>query len=175
MHVLFYVLIALVAFEILFTILLSWSAIKGAPFATTSKTKVHKMLTMANIKPNDLVYDLGCGDGRVLIIAAKHYNARAIGIEIDPFRYLWCKFRIRVLGLREKVKVIRGDFFKNSLNDADIIICYLMQSTNNKLQKKLQDELKAHAIVVSHKFKFPDLNLVNHDEELNLFTYKINS
>jgi predicted RNA methylase len=92
---------------------------------------------MTSIKPNEIVYDLGCGDGRVLIMAAKHFNARAIGIEIDPIRFLWCKFRIRLLGLGDKVQVIYGDFFRKNLSNADIIICYLLQNTNDKLQAKL--------------------------------------
>ena len=65
---------------------------------------VHKMLQMAEVGPDDLVYDLGCGDGRIIVTVARRYGARAVGIELDPLRYLWCQLLITVLGLRDQVQ-----------------------------------------------------------------------
>ncbi|MBK5113520.1 MAG: methyltransferase domain-containing protein [Candidatus Heimdallarchaeota archaeon] len=167
----YYFLIALAVIGLIIIIFLAWSTIKGAPWSPTSKEKILKILTMASIKPNEIVYDLGCGDGRVLIMAAKHFNARAIGIEIDPIRFLWCKFRIRLLGLGDKVQVIYGDFFSKNLSNADIIICYLLQNTNDKLQAKLQAELHPQAKVISNKFVFSDLHLICEDDKLEIYAY----
>ena len=75
----------------------------------TSLKMVHKMLRLAEVKPDELVYDLGCGDGRFTIAAALTYQARAVGIELDPFRYLWYQIMITVLGLRERVIVSYSD------------------------------------------------------------------
>ena len=104
--------------------------------------------------------DLGCGDGRMIITAVRRYGARAVGIEIDPLRYLWCQFLVSVLGLRDRVKIIFGNFFSQDLSDADVITCYLLQDTNEKLEGKLKQELRPGTRVVSHDFTFPGLSKV---------------
>jgi SAM-dependent methyltransferase len=133
--------------------------------------KVHKMLKMAQVGPDDVVYDLGCGDGRMIVTAARHYGARAVGIEIDPFRYLWCQLLIAILGLRDRVRVMYGDFFAKDLSGADVVTCYLLQSTNEKLQGKLKRELPPSARVVSSDFSFPGLPLLGWDREARVYVY----
>jgi predicted RNA methylase len=118
------------------------------------------MLTLAQVGPDDVVYDLGCGDGRVIITAARRFGARAVGIEIDPFRYLWCQMFISILGLRRRVSVIFGDFFRQDLSNADVVTCYLLQDTNQKLVLKLQKEMRPGARVVSNTFTFVGLDPV---------------
>ena len=167
----FIFLITLAVIGFLVFIFLTWSIIKGAPWSPTPDEDMEIMFTLTKLQPDELVYDLGCGDGRVLIKAAKQYNARAIGIEIDPIRFLWCKFRIRMLDLNERVQVIRGDFFSKDLSDADVVFCYLLQDTNNKLQEKLITELKPDARIVSKKFIFTDLTLVASADEQEIYTY----
>jgi predicted RNA methylase len=135
--------------------------------------KVHKMLTMAAVGPDDVVYDLGCGDGRVITTAARRHGSRAVGIEIDPLRYLWCQVLITVLGLRDRVRVVYGDFFAQDLGDADVVTCYLLQSTNEKLQAKLQQELSRSARVVSSDFTFPELHLLRRDAQARLYLYDL--
>jgi predicted RNA methylase len=134
---------------------------------------VHKMLTMAQVGPEDVVYDLGCGDGRMIIAAARRYGARAVGIEIDPLRYVWCQALITILGLRERVRIIYGDFYKQNLRDADVVTCYLLQSTNNKLQAKFKKELTPDTRVVTYYFTFPQLQLTDADDEDKLYLYTI--
>jgi len=150
---------------------ISWTQARGAPWVPTSMREVHKMLAMAEVGPNDVVYDLGCGDGRIIVAAAQRYGARAVGIEIDPLRYLWCQLLITVLGLRGRVHVILGDFFAQDLRDADVVTCYLLQSTNKKLEEKFATELKPIARVVSHDFTFPRLKKVRWDSEDSLYLY----
>jgi predicted RNA methylase len=127
------------------------------------------MLKMARVGPDDLVYDLGCGDGRMIVIAARRYGARAVGIEIDPLRYLWCQMLISVLGLRDRVKIVYGDFFKHDLSDADVVTCYLLQDTNEKLEEKFKRELDSGTRVVSNTFTFPGLHGVRQDGEVRLY------
>jgi SAM-dependent methyltransferase len=131
------------------------------------------MLIMAEVGPDDVVYDLGCGDGRTIITAARHYGARAVGIEIDPLRYLWCQMRITALGLRDRVRIVYGDFFAQDLRDADVVTCYLIQSTNKALEGKLKQELDPSARVVSNTFTFPGLHLVRQDDQAKVYLYNL--
>ncbi len=158
-------LIALLILVISFT----WTNLMGAPWVPTSMRLVHKMLRLAEVGPDDVVYDLGCGDGRTIITAARTYGSRAVGIEIDPLRYLWCQFLISILGLRDQVKIIYGNFFTQDLSDADIITCYLLQDTNEKLEGKLKRELRPGARVVSNSFTFPGLSKVRQDGDARLY------
>lgn len=156
---------------ILLQISIIWPNKYAAPWVPTSMVEVHKMLQLAEIGPGDLVYDLGCGDGRIIIVAARQYGSRAIGIEIDPLRYVWCQILITILGLRSRVQVIFGDFFKKDLSDADVVTCYLLPTTNEKLESKFMQELQADTRVVSHDFLFPKLALQQQDNEYNLYLY----
>jgi len=159
---------------IILTALISfvWTQFVGAPWVPSSTKTVRKMLTMANVKPNELVYDLGCGDARILIMAASQFGARAVGIEIDPLRYLLSQIRIFSLGLRDRVSIKYGNFYKYDLSQADVITCYLLQDTNKKISTKLNRELKPRARVVSNTFTFPTLCLLQKNKELGIFMYK---
>lgn len=150
-----------------------WANSKGAPWVPTRIKKAKKMLELADIQPDDLVYDLGCGDGRILILVARKYNAKAVGIEIDLIRYLWCQFLITILGLRKKVTVIRGDIFKQNFEDADIIFCYLLQSTNNRLESKLLRELSPSTKIISNTFTFKKLELLSDETFKDYYLYQI--
>jgi predicted RNA methylase len=132
---------------------------------------VHKMLTMAEVGPGDLVYDLGCGDGRTIVTAARRYGARAVGVEIDPLRYIWCQILITVLGLRDRVRVIYGNFFSQDLSDADVVTCYLLQDTNNKLEEKFKRELASGTRVVSNTFTFSGLHKVRQNGDARLYLF----
>jgi SAM-dependent methyltransferase len=159
----------IVALFIIFFISVAWTQIIGAPWVPTSMKTVHKMLTMADVRPDDVLYDLGCGDGRIIVTAARRYGARAVGIEIDPLRYLWCQFLVSILGLRDRVKIIFGNLFSQDLSEADVVTCYLLQNTNEKLEGKLLQELRPGTRVVSHDFTFPHLSKVRQDGEARLY------
>ncbi len=154
---------------LVFVISVSWTDRRGAPWVPTTMNTVRKMLTMAEVGPDDVLYDLGCGDGRTIVTAARRYGARAVGIELDPLRYIWCQMLITVLGLRDRVQVIFGDFFNQDLSDADVVTCYLLQSTNNKLEEKFQRELTGGTRVVSNTFTFPGLQRVRQDGDARLY------
>jgi len=126
---------------------------------------------MAQVGPNDLVYDLGCGDGRTIVAAARSFGARAVGIEIDPLRYLWCQVLITILGLRGRIKIVYGDFFTQDLSRADVVTCYLTQGTNERLQEKFMQELQPSARVVSNSFTFPGLKLLRQNSAARIYLY----
>jgi SAM-dependent methyltransferase len=168
-----YIVLGIVIIAIIFVFSIVWSNIKGAPWFPTRMDKVKKMLNLAAIQPGEVVYDLGCGDGRFIITAARKFGAKAVGIEVDFFLFLWCQFLITVLGLRKKIKVIYGDLFKKDLSNADVVVCFLWPSTNKKLQEKLIKELKSTARVISNKFTFDDLLLVAEDSEEKIYVYHL--
>ena len=151
-----------------------WPRLRGAPWLPMRARVVERLLAFAEVGPGDTVYDLGCGDGRLIIAAAQRYGARAVGIEIHPVRYWWCKMRINALGLGDRVQVTRGDFYAHDLSDADVVICYLLQRTNSKLELKFKQELALGTRVVSKRFTFPGLRLVRQDEQDKLYLYDLN-
>ncbi|HKJ26048.1 MAG TPA: class I SAM-dependent methyltransferase [Anaerolineales bacterium] len=148
-----------------------WPNFRGAPWVPTSFRLVRKMLDLAEVGPTDIVYDLGCGDGRTLVMAAKRYGAKAVGIEIDPLRYVWCQFLITVLGLRKQVKILFGDFFKHDLSEATVITCYLLQDTNQKLEQKFRQELTSGTRLVSNTFTFLGMPLIKQNSDARLYIY----
>lgn len=158
---------------IIMVISIIWTNSRGAPWVPTPMSMVHEMLTMAEVGLDDLVYDLGCGDGRIIVAAARRYGARAVGIELDPLRFLWCQILITVLGLRDRVRIIYGDFYKQELSDASVVTCYLLRATNKKLEGKFKGELSPETRVVSNYFTFPGLQLVSKNEEEKLYLYKL--
>ena len=172
-NILFSISLLLIVAAIIILLSMSWTHLRGAPWYPTPIRKVKKMLTMADLQQDELLYDLGCGDGRVLIVAARRFGARAVGIELDPLRYIWCQVLITVLGLRKRVQIVLGDFFSQDLSQADVVTCYLLQSTNDKLQDKLQRELKPEARVVSHAFIFSALEEISSDPKIDVYVYAL--
>ncbi|MEM3615285.1 MAG: methyltransferase domain-containing protein [Candidatus Methanomethylicia archaeon] len=125
------------------------------PFVSTPENVVRKMLQLCNVKPDEVVYDLGAGDGRVLFIAAREFKARAVGVEIRPQLVKQIEDRISMENLQGRVKIIHGNFFNVNISDADVVFLYLLTSVNERLKPKLEKELKPGARVVSHDFEMP--------------------
>jgi len=125
------------------------------PFVSTPEHVARKMLELAKVGPDDIVYDLGAGDGRIIIMAAKEFGARAVGVEIRKELYEQILKRIKLDGLEGKVKVINGDFFQVSVSEASVVTLYLLTTVNEKLRPKLERELRVGARVVSHDFEVP--------------------
>jgi hypothetical protein len=148
-----------------------WSGLFGAPWVPTSMDDVHKMLKIAELQPNEVIYDLGCGDGRLIVTAATKYKARGVGIEIDPLRYLYCQLVITILGLRSQVKILFGNFFDKDLSQADVITCYLLPDTNKKLEDKLLSELQPGTRVVSNTFLFNKVKMEKKDDKVRLYLF----
>jgi precorrin-6B methylase 2 len=128
---------------------------------------------MAKVKPGDVVYDLGSGDGRIIITAAKEFHARSVGIEANPLLILWARRKIRTMGLKDRVNVVWGNFFRKDLGEADVVTLFLMQGTNDGLRKKLEEELRPGARVVSHVFTFQEWRPLDANHGSDLYLYEI--
>lgn len=126
-----------------------------APFVQTPVEVAKKMLEISQIRSGEVLYDLGCGDGRLIILAAKEIGARATGIELREDLIERARTEIKRLNLEGKVNVIQGNFFDVPISDADVVTLYLTSSANERLRPKLEAELKAGARVISHDFKVP--------------------
>ena len=129
-------LIILVIVIVFYIIWKYWTLAIGAGYDPTPTDKVHKMLDLAKVGKDDLVYDLGSGDGRILITATKTFSARAVGIEADPFRFIFSWFVILLSGQRKRIILKFGNFFKKRIDDATVVTIFLYQPTNNKLREK---------------------------------------
>jgi SAM-dependent methyltransferase len=125
---------------------------KDVPYVPTSPETVDQMLRMAKVSSDDVVYDLGSGDGRIVIAAARDYGARGVGIDIDPVRIFEAEENAAKAGVTDRVEFIQGDLFDADLSDATVVTLYLLTSVNLRLRPKLLAELKPGTPVVSHDF-----------------------
>ena len=126
-----------------------------APYVVSSQEVVERMLEVAGVRPGETVYDLGCGDGRILIMAARQFRAKAVGIEISDSLVRSTSDRILKMGLQNDVEVIHGDLLNVDLNPADVVTLYLTTNLNESLRPNLERYLKPGARVVSHEFRVP--------------------
>lgn len=126
------------------------------PFVPTPGDTVSSMISLANIEPGERVYDLGCGDGRLLITAAEK-GAFAIGYELSLPTFLLAVFR--TMG-KKNIRVRFGDFWTKDFSDADVIVCYLLSGKMQEFQRKIWPQLKPGCRVVSHSFSMPNVEPV---------------
>lgn len=129
---------------------------RDVPFVPTPPEVVEAMLELAEVGPDDVVYDLGSGDGRIVVTAAKKYGARGVGVDIDPERIADGRANAREAGVEDRVRFIQGDLFEVDLSPATAVTLYLLPNINLKLRPKLLAELKPGTPVVSHAFDMGD-------------------
>ncbi len=124
------------------------------PFVPTFQGTVKRMLEVAEVGPYDLVYDLGCGDGRILVAAVEDFEAKAaVGYEVREELYKEALSKIEDRGLRGRIELFNEDLFKADLSEATVITLYLNHSTNSRLRPKLEKEVRPGTRVVSHDFE----------------------
>jgi len=121
-------------------------------FVPTPQPVVDAMLELAAVKATDVVYDLGSGDGRIVITAAKKYGARGVGVELDPELVKQAQQNAVTAGVADRVRFVTKDLFATDLKPATVVTLYLLQSLNERLRPKLVRELRPGARVVSHVF-----------------------
>jgi ribosomal protein L11 methylase PrmA len=134
-------------------------------YVPTPQDVVDAMLKVAKVTKNDVIYDLGSGDGRIPITAAKAYGATAVGIDIDPQRITEATENARTAGVTDKVKFLNQDLFTTDISQATVVTLYLLPSLNVKLIPKLNKELKPGTRIVSHAF---DMGTAKPLETLNI-------
>ncbi|MFX1483417.1 MAG: SAM-dependent methyltransferase [Promethearchaeota archaeon] len=144
---------------------------KGAPWTPIPRDTAREMLELANVTQDDTVVDLGSGDGRIIIMAAKEFGAKAIGIEVDPFRIIWSRWNVKRSGVQEKVQVVSGNFFDLDLSEATVVTVFQRTGTNNRLKAKLTNELNPGTRVVSYIHLFEGWSPVKAVEDSKIYLY----
>ena len=130
---------------------------KDVPYVPTPQNVVDEMLTLANVTKDDVVYDLGSGDGRLVITAVKKFGAkRGFGVDIDPERVAEGNANAKAAGVTDRVTFAVQDLFQTDLKDATVVTLYLLPEVNLKLRPKLLSELRPGTRVVSHSFDMGD-------------------
>ena len=141
-------------------------------FFPSDDAVVDGMLKLANVRKSDVVYDLGCGDGKIVIAAAKKYGARAVGIDIDPERIREANANATAAGVSDRVTFILGDIFDEAvpIKDATVVTLFLLQRLNKQLRPRLQRELAPGTRIVSNSFDMGDEWPAQRTEHVNNFT-----
>ena len=127
-----------------------------APFVPTPQDVVDRMLELAGVTENDVVYDLGCGDGRIVITAARRFGARGVGIDIDPRRIAESNANAAQAGVQHLVRFVEQDAMTVDVSEATVVTLYLLSSSNVKLRPLLTSQLPVGARIVSHAFSMGD-------------------
>ena len=162
----------------LLLLVLGWTwflvpAFYGLPSVHTRRGRIRKALSMADLKADEILYDLGAGDGRVLVIAAKEFGAKAVGIEVGPVQCAAAWLNAAFNGVRHRVRVKRGDFFKQDLSRAEVVFVYATSRQAVRLEKQLESQLRPGARVVTISFDFPDWEPAAFDKGELIFLYKM--
>jgi len=176
------VTLALVAVFICLVLALIWatalliSNFFDAPWVPLRMSTVDRMLELANIKPGEIVADLGSGDGRLLVRALKKHKARGVGYEINPIMAWFCQLDMLMRRMNKDISVMRQDMHKADISQADVIMTYLLPEANVKLEKKVMTEAKPGARVISYAFNYPNWGH-SHQERVgagNIYVYHKN-
>jgi len=170
------VLASFIFFILLFIIISLWilvPALYGLPPVPTKPERIRKALKLANLKPNQTLYDLGAGDGRVLLIAARDFGAKAVGIEVGPIQCALIWLRAVASGFGNRIQIRWANFYKANLSDADVVFIYATSKEVTKLASQLEKQLKRGARVVSISADFPEWEPQEFDNRELIFVYEM--
>ena len=141
--------------------------VRNAPFITSSDAVVDKMVELAELTPDDLAYDLGCGDGRIIITAALQTGCRGVGFDIDPQRVAEARENVKLHGVEHLVEIRQQDIFTLDLKEADVVLFYLLPRMNKKLIPQFQ-EMRPGSRLISHDFGLGDIKDVPPEKTVRL-------
>jgi SAM-dependent methyltransferase len=122
------------------------------PYVPTPQNVVEEMLKLGKVAKGDMVYDLGCGDGRIVVTAAEKFHARGTGVDINPVRIKEAEENARKAGVADQVRFVESDLFKADIHDATVVTLYLLPDVNLRLRPKLLKDLRDGTRIVSHSF-----------------------
>jgi hypothetical protein len=131
-----------------------WDAEKLAPYYPTPHRVAEKMLELGELKPGELLYDLGSGDGRIVVLAAQQFQARAVGFEIDLHLVHQSRSRIAESGLQDQARIEKQDLMSADFSQPDLVTVYLLPGANEKIRPLLETQMRPGSRVVSHDFVF---------------------
>jgi SAM-dependent methyltransferase len=150
-----------------------WTQAIGAGWAPTPMKAVRRMLELAELKDGDTLYDLGSGDGRIVIEAARRYGARGVGIEADPLRVAVSRLIVRLKGVHGLVTIVRGNLFRESIAEASVVTLYLTQKTNRRLKQRLL-ELRDGTRIATYTWTLEGWTPALSDERGKVYLYVVN-
>ena len=145
----------------------------GLPWVPTGPRRIRRALQLARLRPGEVLYDLGAGDGRVLDIACREFGARAVGIEISPMHCVIARLGIWFGGEGERAKIIRGNFLRADVSGADVVFAYLLREQAAGLRPRLESQLRPGARVVAVSADFEGWEPAAFDEEALVFLYRM--
>ena len=161
---------------VLFILILLWiliPALYGLPPVSTKPERIRKALKLANLQPDETLYDLGAGDGRVLLIAAREFSARAVGIEVGPIQCALIWLRAITSGFGNQIQVKWKNFYRADLHDADVVFVYATSTEVRKLASHLEKQMKHGSRLVSISADFPEWEPSAFDDRGLIFIYEM--
>ncbi len=145
----------------------------GAPWHPLMPKTIHRILNFADIRPGETLCDLGCGEGRVLITAAKDYSAKGVGVEIDPIKVGLARLLAKWKKVDTQVRIIRGNFFDFDPVEADVVYLYLTHQAMDKLFPEILEKLKPTVRIVSYRFCIRGMTPEKVSADKTLFLYQL--
>ena len=170
------ILLALGLSLLVFILALLWiliPALYGLPPVPTKPERIRKALKLVNLQPSEVLYDLGAGDGRVLLIAAREFGAKAVGIEVGPIQCALIWLRAVPSGFGDQIQIRWANFYKADLRDADVVFVYATSKEVLKLASHLEKQMKKGSRVVSISADFPEWEPFAFDDRDLIFVYQM--
>ena len=165
--------IAVIGFFVLLAVTVVLPALFGSPWHPLSPGTIRRILEFSEIRPGDKIYDLGSGEGRVLITAARKFGAQGVGVEIDPLKVWISRFLIRCAGVQDSVRIYRGNFYKFDASDADVLYVYLTHQALDRIFPEILKTLKPTVKIVSYRFCLKNRTPNKVDSKHNLYLYQL--
>ena len=144
----------------------------GLPWRPTDNARIRRALALAEVQPGEAVYDLGSGDGRVVILAASEFGARAVGVELSPLQFAWSWIRVQRQSQKDRMSLRWGDCFQADLTDADVVVAYMTSAQAEALHRTLEGKLRPGARIVTIAFEIGGWEPASFDSGQLIYVYR---